>query len=102
LSAQQSTQDQRRIGVLYQKQPQSKKPRIYLKIAQNKNLSKKIIRKGIKPLFQYLKKNLKTVEKQLDGFCAFPLKHKLKWKYWIIRIVNLQQFEMFDSRSYLV
>jgi len=98
------------IDVLHGKQPLGKKPRTYrkiarkayLKVAQNKNPSKKTIRKGIKAQLQYLVRNFKTVEKQLDGFKSFPLGHKLQRKYWIIQTVYLQQLRMFESRSHQV
>ena len=56
--------------------PQWKKPRTYrkiarkryLKVAQSKNPSQKTIRKWIKFQLQYLRRNFKTIEKQLDGF----------------------------------
>lgn len=32
-----------------------------------------------------------TVEKQLNGFENFPLKHKLQWKHWIIQTLYKQQ-----------
>jgi IS5 family transposase len=96
------------IDVLHRKQPLGKKPRTYrktarkayLKAAQNKNPSKKTIRKGIKSQLQYLSRNFKSVERMLDGFGVFPLDHKLQRKYWIIQTVYLQQVQMFESRSH--
>src|SRR5690606_9473145 len=90
------------IDVLHRKQPLGKKPRtyrqtarkVYLKVAQNKNPSKKSIRKGIKFQLQYLRRNFKTIEKQLDRFGDFPLGHKLQRKYWIIQTVYEQQLMM--------
>ena len=98
------------IDVLHQKQPQGNKPRTYreiarktyLKVAQNKNPSKKTFRKGIKSQLQYLRRNFKTIEKQLDGFEAFPLEHRLQRKYWIVRTVYLQQHKMFKNRSHKI
>jgi transposase, IS5 family len=98
------------IDVLHQKQPQENKPRTYrelarkayLKVAQNKNHSKKTIRKGIKSQLQYRRRNFKTIEKQLDGFGSFPLEHKLQRKYWIIRTVYLQQLRMFENSTHQV
>ncbi|HLU90408.1 MAG TPA: IS5 family transposase [Cyclobacteriaceae bacterium] len=98
------------IDVLHRKQPLGKKPRtyrqtarkVYLKVAQNKNPSKKTIRKGIKFQLQYLRRNFKTIEKQLDRFGDFPLGHKLQRKYWIIQTVYEQQLMMFESRSHQV
>lgn len=98
------------IDVLHQKQPQGNKPRTYrelarkayLKVAQNKNSSKKTIRKGIKSQFQYLRWNFKTIEKQLVGFVSFPVEHTLQRKYWIIRTVYLQQLRMFENGTHQV
>jgi len=74
----------------------------YLKVAQNKNPSKKVIRKGIKSQLQYLRRNFGTIEKMLDGFEAFPLNHKLQRKYWTIQTVYEQQLKMWVSRSHQV
>jgi hypothetical protein len=98
------------IDDLHQKQPQGKKPRTYreiarktyLKVAQNKNPSKKTIRKGIKSQLQYLRRNFKRIGKQLDGFGVFPLDHKLQRKYWVIQTLYEQQLRMFESRSHQV
>lgn len=98
------------IDVLHGKRPLGKKPRTYrktarkayLKVAQNKNPSKKTIRKGIKSQLQYIRRNFKTIERQLDGFEAFPLEHKLQRKYWIIQTVYMQQLKMFESGSHQV
>jgi hypothetical protein len=62
----------------------------YLKVAQNKNPSRKVIRKGIKFQLQYLKRNFKTIEKQLDSFAVFPLTHRIQQKYWIIQTLYAQ------------
>ena len=77
------------IDELHTKNRQGKKPRTYrkiarkanLKVAQNKNPSKKGIRKGIKSQLQYLKRNFKTIEKQLDSFAVFPLRYRLQRTY---------------------
>jgi hypothetical protein len=76
--------------------------KIYLKVAQNKNPSKKTIRKGIKAQLQYLRRNFKTIEKQLDGFESFPLDHKLQRQYWIIQTLYKQQLEMYENKSHQV
>lgn len=80
------------IDGLHKKQPIGKKPRTYrkiarkayLKVAQNKSPSRKTVRKGIKSQLQYLRRNFKAIEKQLDTFQAFPLGHRLLRKYWAI------------------
>lgn len=76
--------------------------KLYLRVAQNKNPSKKVIRKGIRSQLQYLKRNFRTIDKMLDSFEVFPLSHKLQRKYWIIQTVYEQQLKMFVSRSHQV
>ena len=98
------------IDLLHARQPNGKKPRTYrqkarksyLKVAQNKNPSKKTIRNGIKAQLQYLRRNFKTVERQLDPFEIFPLKPALQRKYWVIQTVYAQQQAMFEKRIHQV
>ncbi|GGF49745.1 IS5 family transposase [Echinicola rosea] len=98
------------IDELHRKARQGKKPRTYrrvarknyLKVAQNKNPSKKTIRKGIKSQLQYLCRNFKTIEKQLDNFDVFPLDHRTQRSYWIIGTLYEQQLWMFEHRSHQV
>ena len=98
------------IDELHAANRQGKKPRTYrkvarkayLKVAQNKNPSKKVIRKGIKSQLQYLKRNFKTIEKQLNGFSMFPLSSPMQRKYWIIQTLYDQQLGMFENRSHQV
>jgi transposase, IS5 family len=98
------------IDKLHQKEPLGKKARTYreiarkkyLKIAQNKNPSKRAIRGGIKAQLQFLKRNFKTIEKQLDTHQIFPLGHKLQRKYWIIQTLYAQQQDMFKNNSHQV
>ncbi|SDA97637.1 Transposase DDE domain-containing protein [Algoriphagus alkaliphilus] len=98
------------IDELHAAKQQGKKPRTYrkvaqkayLKVAQNKNPSKKVIRKGIKSQLQYLKRNFKTIEKQLTGFKVFPLSYRMQRKYWIIQTLYEQQLGMFQTRSHQV
>ena len=74
------------IEILHHKKMEGKKPRTYrenarkayLKVAQNKNPSNKTIRKGVKSQLQYVRRNFKTIEKQLNGFEDFLLDHKLQ------------------------
>ena len=98
------------IDELHATNPQGKKPRTYrkvarkryLKVTQNKNPSRKVIRKGIKFQLQYLKRNFKTIEKQLDTFAVFPLTHRMQQKYWIIQTLYAQQLAMFEAGSHQV
>lgn len=98
------------IDELHHKNRIGKKPRTYrknarktyLKIAQNKNPSKKTIRKGVKALLQYLRRNFKTIEEQLDGFESFPLERKVQRQYWIIQTLYMQQLEMYENKSHQI
>jgi transposase, IS5 family len=98
------------IDELHAKSNPGKKPRTYrkiarktyLKVAQNKNPSKKAIRKGIRSQLQYLKRNFKAIKKQLDGFDVFPLPYRLQRTYWIIQTLYEQQLKMFEGRSHQV
>lgn len=98
------------IDMLHEQMVDCKKPRTYrkiarknyLKVAQNRNPSRKTLRKGIKAQLQYLRRNLKAINKQLDSFEAFPLTHKWQRCYWIIQTLYSQQKEMFDRRVHSV
>ena len=93
------------IDELHTKRQQGMMPRTYqritrkryLKVAQNNNPSRKTIRKCIKYQLQYLRRNFKTIEMQLDGFSVFPLAHRLLCKYWIIHTVCDRQQMMFKA-----
>jgi transposase, IS5 family len=98
------------IDELYGKNKQGNKPRtyrkiarkVYLKVAQNKNPSKRAIRRGIKSQLQYLNRNFKTIEKHLDSYEAFPLSHRKQRLYWIIQTLYEQQFGMFKNKTHQV
>jgi transposase, IS5 family len=98
------------IDALHRKIAVVKKPRTYrqtarkqyLKVAQNKNPSKKIIRKALKSQLQYLRRNFKSIDKQLDGFEVFPLDHALQRKYWIVQTLYDQQYRMYQGRTHSV
>lgn len=89
-------------GVIKPRTYRQKARKDYLKVAQNRNPSRKTIRKGVKAQLQYLRRNLKIIEKQLDNFDGFPLKHKWQRYYWIIQTLYIQQTEMFDKKSHSV
>lgn len=74
----------------------------YLKVAQNRNPSRKAIRNGVKAQLQYLGRGLRTIEKQLDKFEAFPLSHKWQRYYWVIQTLYIQQRGMFDKKCHSV
>lgn len=96
------------IDELHKKNNGGKKPRTYrkiarkayLKVAQNKNPSKRVIRKGIKSQLQYLRRNFKAIEKQLDSYQVFPLSYRMQKSYWIIQTLYEQQLWMFENHSH--
>jgi len=98
------------IDSLHRKSPWEKKPRTYrqiarkkyLHIAQNRNPSKKKIRKGIKYQLQYLRRNFSIIDQKLDNWSEFPLKPKWQRYYWIIQTLYRQQKEMFETRTHKV
>jgi len=98
------------IDHLHTANPQGKKPRTYrkvarksfLRVAQNKNPARKVIRRGIKSQLQYLRRNFKTIEKQLDGFTLFPPSPRMQQKYWVIQTVYAQQLQMFTAGNHQV
>jgi hypothetical protein len=80
----------------------NKARKAYLQVAQNRNPSKKVTRKGVRAQLQYLNRNLKIIGRQLDSFESFPLNHKWQRYYWIIQTLYIQQKEMFDKKSHSV
>lgn len=98
------------IDKLHSIKPTSKKPRTYRKVARkkylhvarNRNPSKSKIRKGIRQQLQYLRRNIKNIDKKLDCWEYFPLKHKWQRYLWIIQTLYEQQKEMLDSRTHMV
>lgn len=98
------------IDMLHRLEPEPKKPRTYrqvarkkyLRIAQNRNPSKRMIRRGIKEQIQYLRRNFNTINKKLDSWQSFPLKHKWQRHYWIIQTLYGQQKEMLENKTHKV
>lgn len=90
--------------------PGQKKPRTYrqkarkdyLHVAQNKNPSRKNLRKAIGKQLRYLRRNIGHINKMLDSFEAFPLPKKLQEQYWVIQTLYDQQWEMFTERKHSV
>lgn len=103
------------IDILYEASLHTKKPRtyreiarkLYLKIAQNKNKSKKLIRKAIRKQLGFLNRNIKSIHKLLEtsekaGILAIPLKRK-EYKYLlVIQTAYQQQKQMYDNNVHQV
>lgn len=84
-----------------------KKPRTYRRIARknfllaakSKNLSKSKRRKAIRKQLGYLRRNLKTIEKQSRESSLLTLKRKQYKNLLVIHEVYRQQQKMFDHRE---
>jgi len=95
------------IDVLYQETELKKKPRTYrkkarknyLSIVKRRRPSGRIRRKGIRKQLQYVRRNLKHINKLLDIIASqeIPLSHYLLRRYWIIQEVYRQQNEMYQE-----
>jgi IS5 family transposase len=89
----------------------TKKPRTYRKIArkvylntaQKRNKSRKVIRKSVRQQLNFVKRNLKSVNKLLD---AYPTDLHLKKQDFkdllVIHTLYDQQKEMFDNKKHTV
>ena len=83
-----------------------KKPRIYRRIARKSylNLAKKKrktkteIRRAIKAQLQYLKRNIKVINKMLDEQ-RWPLTKRDQRIFWVIQLIYSQQKEMYDNKT---
>lgn len=72
----------------------------YLKVAQNRNPSRKTVRKGVGKQLRYLRRNISHIHTMLDAFEAFPLSRQQQKKFWVIQTLFTQQQEMFDERKH--
>lgn len=95
------------IDVLYAKELHKKKPRtyreeartVYLKTAQRKSKTGKIIRKGVGQQLRYLRRNIGHINALLDKYDGIPLKKK-ELKYWyVIQELYDQQWLMFETQT---
>lgn len=61
--------------------------KLYLNAVKNKRPSKKLRRRGIREQLQFIRRNLKHIDKLLDdvGCPPFPLPCKLQRQYWIVQ-----------------
>jgi len=98
------------IDEIYCRALHLKKPRTYrqtarkefLKIAQKKNKKRTAVRKAIGKQLRYLARNLKSIDKLLDGYRIFPL-DPLQQKYlMVIHTLYQQQKAMFDADEHKV
>ena len=76
----------------------------YLKLAKNRNKSKKEIRKGVGQQLRYLRRNLKNIDKLLDTAegISFPLEHRDQRIYWVIQHIYEQQAQMHKEHTHSI
>ena len=74
----------------------------YLQVAQNRNPSRKVVRKAVGKQLRYLRRNIAHVHQMLDSFAHFPLSRKLQQQFWVVQTLYDQQWEMFSQRKHSV
>ena len=75
----------------------------YLKTAQKKNKTKKEIRNAVRRQLGYLKRNINSIHKLLDGYPnTFPLDRKDRKYFYVIQTLFDQQLEMYKNRRHTV
>lgn len=74
----------------------------YLKIAQNKNKTMKIIRPALRKQLAYLRRNIASIHRLLDAYEGIPL-DKYHYKYLlVIQTLYEQQHKMHTERTHSV
>jgi transposase, IS5 family len=74
----------------------------YLEVAQNRNKSRKIIRKAVGEQLRFLKRNIRNINRLLDTYATIPLKSK-DYKYLlVIQTLYQQQNKMFEQRKHSI
>lgn len=98
------------IDLLYDPMLHEAKPRTYreiarkkyLQTAQNKNKSRKIIRKALRTQLGFLRRNINSIHKLLDAYSTMPLKPK-EYKYLlVIQTLYDQQMQMFKTKTHSI
>jgi transposase, IS5 family len=102
------------IDILYEKQKGIEKPRTYrnrarkdyLKVAKNKNKTKKLIRRSVGEQLNYLKRNLGHIKKLIEANNKREVKIKLgkkEFKYLdVITLLYEQQRQMHSTKTHTV
>jgi hypothetical protein len=98
------------VDLLYDKALHKKKPRTYrevarqkyLKTAQRKNKSGKVVRKAVGEQLRYVARNLQSINTMLDSYALMPFEPK-EYKYFLV-ITTLygQQKQMYDTHSHSI
>ena len=74
----------------------------YLKIAQSKKKSVKIIRKGIKKQLNYITRNLNFIHQYLDQYVIIPFSRSDYKDFMVIQTLHEQQKTMFTNQVHSV
>lgn len=99
------------IDILHEKSTKQKKTRTYreiarkeyLKVAQNRNPSKEVIRKAIKKQLQYVSRDIKLINQYLDELGIIEVLTARQHNYFLrINTLYEQQKEMFDEKKHSV
>jgi IS5 family transposase len=98
------------IDEIYSQALHHKKPRTYrqqarkefLKVAQKKNKTQKVIRKAVGKQLRYLARNLKSIDKLLDQYKLFPLDPRQQKYLMVIHTLFQQQREMFEAKKHTI
>lgn len=90
---------------LHEKKPRTyrKKARtIYLKTAQSKKKSHVKIRIAVKRQLNFLKRNLKSIEKLLDYYAEIPFEKQQYKYYFVIQQLYEQQNQMYINKTHTI
>lgn len=74
----------------------------YLKVAKNRNPSKKVVRKAVGKQLGYLKRDIAHIHQMLDRITDFPLPRKLQKQFWVVQTLFEQQLKMYSQRKHSV
>ena len=98
--------DQLYVSSLHQTKPRTYRKiarKEYLQTAQKKNKTKKEIRNALRKQLGYLKRNINSIHKLLDGYHhVFPLEGKDLKYFYVIQTLFAQQLEMYKNRTHTV
>jgi len=98
------------IDILYSEHLHGKKPRTYRKVArknylrtaQKKVKSKREIHNAVKQQLNYLRRNIKSINKLLDAYDAIPLNRQQHKYLLVINTFYEQQRKMFEEKTHSI
>ena len=98
------------IDTLYAEHLHKKKPRTYrivarknyLMTAQKKVKSRREIRNAVKKQLNYLRRNIKSINKLLDSYDVIPLNRRLYKYFLVINTLYEQQQKMYEEKTHSI